>query len=138
MFRWNGWFSFLLRHSSLYISKLELVTCLFRSCLCSELLCNYFSAWRIWIPAKQCKKSRIFENCKYCKYIVISVCSEERIPLFNYCLFLTEYARFIYLYFFYKFEKKTWSLPVTDIALLNCDTGVVCFSFFLICRWLYK
>ena len=91
--KWVG--LFVSSTASLYISKLELVTSLFRSCLCSELLCNCFSAWRIWIPATQCKRSRIFENCKY---IVISVCSEERIPVFNYCLSLAEHARCIYLY----------------------------------------
>lgn len=69
-------------------------------------VCTYFSGWRIWTSAEQCK-DRIFENCKYCKYIIISVCSKEKIILFNYCLFLREYVMFIYVYFLYMIEKKT-------------------------------
>lgn len=131
MFRWNGWFYFLLRHCSLYISKLELVTC-----LCSEAVyvlnyCVTFFQPEEYEFLQNNARSPEFLKTVNMVNTLLFLYVVKKGSLFKYCLFLTEYARFIYLYFFYKFEKKNLNLPVTGAALLNSGTGVVSFSFFI-------
>lgn len=89
---------------SLYTSKLELVTCLCSEAVYGQNYCVPIFQAEEFEFLQNSARTEFLKNCKYCKYIVISVCSEERIILFNYCLFLREYVMFIYLYFLYKLK----------------------------------
>lgn len=117
MFGWSGWVDFFLRHSGLYISKLELAIWLYW-----EALYGWSSCVTIFQPEEyeflqNNARSPDFSKSVNTFLFLYVVKKGPPPPPFNCCLFLTEYVRFICLYFLYRFERKP---PLCFIGFLIC------------------